>query len=68
MATYTNQPSQIELTERDVDSVVTERGQPIVYQQLKRADGGIHAWKVLIAAFFVEALLWGERFHDTRTI
>jgi hypothetical protein len=29
-------------------------------QSLKPVDGGIAAWKVLIAAFVFEALLWGE--------
>ncbi|KAI4193695.1 MAG: hypothetical protein LQ348_002799 [Seirophora lacunosa] len=33
--------------------------QPNNYQQLKPADGGIAAWKVLFAAFMFEALLWG---------
>jgi hypothetical protein len=31
----------------------------IVVQQLKPADGGPAAWKLLIAAFVFEALLWG---------
>lgn len=36
--------------------------QPNNYQQLKPADGGIAAWKVLFAAFMFEALLWGIMF------
>ncbi|KAI4274557.1 MAG: hypothetical protein LQ337_003854 [Flavoplaca oasis] len=31
-----------------------------VAQQLKPADGGIAAWKVLFAAFMFEAMMWGE--------
>ena len=34
-----------------------------VDQQLKPADGGITAWKVLFAAFMFEALLWGKLTH-----
>ncbi|KUJ19149.1 MFS general substrate transporter [Mollisia scopiformis] len=34
-------------------------GRNIVIQQLKPVDGGPDAWKVLIAAFIFEALLWG---------
>lgn len=34
-------------------------GRDIVIQQLKPVDGGPDAWKVLIAAFVFEALLWG---------
>lgn len=36
----------------------TERN--AVVQQLKPADGGLEAWKVLTAAFLFEALLWGK--------
>jgi hypothetical protein len=32
----------------------------IVLQQLQPADRGSAAWKLLIAAFIFEALLWGE--------
>ena len=31
-----------------------------INQQLKPADGGAAAWKVLFAAFMFEALLWGK--------
>ena len=55
-----SQSSEIELAERNEETVVEESGQPIRYQQLRPTDGRLHAWKVLIAAFFVEALLWGE--------
>lgn len=34
-------------------------GRDIVVQQLKPVDGGPDAWRVLIAAFVFEALLWG---------
>lgn len=35
-------------------------GRDIVIQQLKPVDGGPDAWRVLIAAFIFEALLWGK--------
>jgi hypothetical protein len=28
--------------------------------QLKPVDGGLAAWRVLLAAFMCEAILWGE--------
>lgn len=31
----------------------------ITIQQLKPADGGHAAWRVLVSAFVFEALLWG---------
>jgi hypothetical protein len=31
----------------------------VVVQQLEPADGGTAAWRLLIAAFIFEALLWG---------
>lgn len=31
----------------------------LVYQQLKPVDGGPAAWRLLIAAFVFEAILWG---------
>ncbi|KIV99376.1 uncharacterized protein PV09_08921 [Verruconis gallopava] len=49
----------VELQHRNLDDPNTESGQEIVYQQLKPADGGLDAWKVLIAAFLFEALMWG---------
>lgn len=38
-------------------------GRDIVVQQLKPVDGGPDAWKVLIAAFVFEALLWGISYN-----
>lgn len=34
-------------------------GRDVVIQQLLPVDGGPAAWKLLIAAFVFEALLWG---------
>lgn len=34
-------------------------GRDVVIQQLLPADGGAAAWRLLIAAFVFEALLWG---------
>lgn len=42
-------------TEGDVEMDDPER----VYQQLLPADGGPAAWRLLIAAFVFEAILWG---------
>lgn len=39
-------------------------GRDIVVQQLKPVDGGPDAWKVLIAAFVFEALLWGISYNS----
>jgi len=33
----------------------------VVVQQLKPADEGLAAWKMLIVAFVFEALLWGKQ-------
>ena len=43
----------------DQDSAVT--------QQLSPADGGLRAWRLLIAAFVFEALLWGEHWNSQGT-
>ena len=32
----------------------------ITENQLKPVDGGLAAWRVLLAAFMFEAILWGE--------
>jgi hypothetical protein len=48
-----NDPDSIHGAAQDVE------GRDIVVQQLKPVDGGPDAWKVLIAAFVFEALLWG---------
>lgn len=36
------------------------REQEITDNRLKPVDGGIAAWRVLLAAFMFEAILWGE--------
>ena len=36
------------------------RNQQHAIQSLEPVDGGIVAWRVLIAAFIFEALLWGS--------
>lgn len=59
MSSEQSQSAPLELAGHNTDSVSVENGQPIVYPQLNPTDGGLHAWKVLIAAFFFEALLWG---------
>jgi len=38
----------------------------IVIQQLKPADGGLDAWRLLIAGFVFEALLWGK--HEPQPV
>ena len=35
-----------------------------IEQQLERADGGAAAWKILIASFMFEGVLFGERGKD----
>lgn len=37
-------------------------------QQLEQADGGVVAWRNLIAAFMFEALLWGKYRNPLRSI
>jgi hypothetical protein len=49
----------IELDERNRVTSGGEAGRNIVFHQLKPIDRGIDAWKVLIAAFLFETLLWG---------
>jgi hypothetical protein len=48
------------------DNNIHENEQNAV-QSLKPVDGGITAWRVLIAAFIFEALLWGEVLHYFHT-
>jgi hypothetical protein len=36
------------------------REQEITDNRLKPVDGGLAAWRVLLAAFMFEAILWGE--------
>ena len=47
-------------TEAELQAEDPER----VYQQLKPVDGGPAAWKLLIAAFVFEAILWGLFFFS----
>jgi hypothetical protein len=46
----------------DQDNTNFEDDHTIV-QQLKPADGGLAAWRLLLAAFIFEALLWGKSFY-----
>lgn len=39
---------------------IVDEDQGVVIQQLLPADGGVAAWRLLIAAFVFEALLWGK--------
>lgn len=39
-----------------------QTGENVIIQELLPVDGGAAAWRVLIAAFVFEALLWGTRF------
>lgn len=36
------------------------REQEMTDNRLKPVDGGLAAWRVLLAAFMFEAILWGE--------
>lgn len=55
----TSEPiNKISPAPRDIQDA--ENGADLVTQQLKPVDGGIDAWRVLIAAFVFEALLWGR--------
>lgn len=55
-----NHGTEIELNERSPHPVLSAESEQQVYPVLKPTDGGRHAWQALIAAFFFEALLWGE--------
>lgn len=62
-----NRSTQIELVERNLPAASSIEPEQVVYPVLKPTDGGRDAWQVLIAAFFFEALLWGEAsFSKTR--
>ncbi|KAF7882569.1 uncharacterized protein EAF02_005932 [Botrytis sinoallii] len=43
----------------DTEAVLQAEDPERVYQQLKPVDGGPAAWRLLIAAFVFEAILWG---------
>lgn len=74
-STETVQQTAIELQYRSADIGQAEHGRDEIefavspspsvvvgrqIEQLQPADGGFAAWRVLIAAFVFEALLWGE--------
>ncbi|KAL9039683.1 MAG: hypothetical protein Q9180_002379 [Flavoplaca navasiana] len=48
------------VTQQVSDSTGNSINHEGVVQQLKPADGGIAAWKVLFAAFMFEAMMWGK--------
>ncbi|KAL3424060.1 MFS monocarboxylate [Phlyctema vagabunda] len=48
-----------EALESNVDDGENHQRDGLNYQQLKPVDGGLAAWKMLIAAFVFEALFWG---------
>jgi hypothetical protein len=45
----------------------TENENDITGQALAPADGGLAAWRLLLAAFVFEALLWGKSLSDLAT-
>lgn len=51
-----------ELRSLEEDSVHNSEGREheITDNRLKPVDGGLAAWRVLLAAFMFEAILWGE--------
>jgi hypothetical protein len=59
MPSSTIEPAVIELAEAPDSQTTDEPTIPVVYQQLAPTDRGSGAWRVLIAGFFFEALLWG---------
>lgn len=52
----------------NIESNVSREEFDIVGQQLKPADGGLAAWRMLWAAFVFEALLWGKHELSHRII
>lgn len=48
----------------DTEAELQGDGPERVYQQLKPVDGGPAAWRLLIAAFVFEAILWGLFFFS----
>jgi len=46
--------------EEDSVQDTESREQDVTDNRLKPVDGGLAAWRVLLAAFMFEAILWGE--------
>ena len=53
-------PARVQLQADRAGADINLENEEITEQQLERADGGVVAWRNLLAAFMFEALLWGE--------
>lgn len=51
---------ELQALEDDYVHDTENREQNITDNRLKPVDGGLAAWRVLLAAFMFEAILWGE--------
>lgn len=51
---------EMRVLEEDRMHDTENREHTITDNQLKPVDGGLAAWRVLLAAFMCEAILWGE--------
>jgi hypothetical protein len=51
---------ELQVLEEDSVHDTESREQGITDNWLKPVDGGLAAWRVLLAAFMFEAILWGE--------
>ena len=54
-------PASVQFQVDRAGTDINLENEAITEQQLERADGGVVAWRNLLAAFMFEALLWGER-------
>jgi hypothetical protein len=51
---------ELRVLEEDRVHSTEDREQEVTDNRLKPVDGGLAAWRVLLAAFMCEAILWGE--------
>jgi len=51
---------ELRILEEDPVNDNESREQDITDNRLKPVDGGLAAWRVLLAAFMFEAILWGN--------
>jgi len=51
---------EMRVLEEDSVQDTESREQDVTDNRLKPVDGGLAAWRVLLAAFMFEAILWGE--------
>ena len=56
-------PHRQDVIQQHSDSTGDSTNHQGIAQQLKPADGGITAWKVLFAAFMFEAMMWRKPQH-----